>query len=94
MSIATTGDLTIKPRRRRTSKGDKSPARHGAEKTKVSFYLSVDAARKLGVHALWMDKDRSQLVEELIQTHLREFIVSHRGGNARDTLEDRQDGAA
>ncbi|MBV8267996.1 MAG: hypothetical protein JO252_16855 [Planctomycetaceae bacterium] len=91
MSIATANDPVAKPRRRRSAAGDKSPVRHGALKTKVSFYLTVDAARRLGVHALWKDVDRSQLVEELIQTHLREFVVSHRGSNARDTGEDRQE---
>ena len=45
---------------------------------KVGLYLSLDAARRLGVTATMEGLDRSQIVDELIRTHLRKYVVQVR----------------
>ena len=49
-------------------------------KVKATIHLSVEADKRLSVHATMMDMDRSELIESLIQQHLRRFVVSDRGG--------------
>lgn len=98
MSLATAVVVSAslpKPTRRPRKSGDKEMIRHGAEKTKVSLYLSVDAARRLAVHATMLGADRSEVAEELIQAGCRRWIVSERGSRAQaDSQEDRQEGTA
>jgi hypothetical protein len=52
----------------------------GAAKVKTTIHLSVEASERLGIHAIKMGMDRSELVEWLISQHLRRYIVSDRGG--------------
>jgi hypothetical protein len=52
-----------------------------AAKVKATIHLSVEADQRLSVHATMMKMDRSELVESLIQQHLRRFVVSDRGGS-------------
>jgi len=58
----------------------KASARPAAAKVKSTIHLSVEASQRLTVHAAMMGMDRSELVEKLINDHLRRFVVSDRGG--------------
>jgi hypothetical protein len=66
------------------SKSRRRPAvkpmkRQGDKPVKKGFYLSLDAARRLGVTATMEDRDESGIVDELIRTHLRKYVVHVRG---------------
>jgi hypothetical protein len=76
MSLATLTDVTAKPRRRLVNK---STQKHHAKSVKVGLYLSVEAARRLGITATMEGSDKSAIVDELINTHLRKYVVSVRG---------------
>jgi hypothetical protein len=79
--------------------GQKSRRRQVARSTrkqverpiKVGLYLSLDASRRLGVTATMEGLDRSQIVDELIRTHLRKYVVQVRsernGGEAPEEPE-------
>jgi hypothetical protein len=72
-----TAETAPKPRARKASK----PAqRQASPKTKATFYLSADAVKRLGLHAVMLGTDRSALVEQLILDSLRRFRVSDWGG--------------
>ncbi|WP_076351836.1 ribbon-helix-helix protein, CopG family [Paludisphaera borealis] len=58
----------------------KAVNRQAAAKVKATIHLSVDSSQRLTIHAAMLGLDRSELVEQLIQTHLRRFVVSDRGG--------------
>ena len=66
-----------KPRKRA---GGKAATRPAVSKVKATIHLSVEASQRLTVHAAMMGMDRSELVEKLIELHLRRFVVSDRGG--------------
>ena len=66
-----------KARKRSTAK---TQARLTASKVKATIHLSAEASQRLTVHAAMMGMDRSELVESLINNHLRRFVVSDRGG--------------
>ena len=66
-----------KTRKRSASKPPKSS---GGVKVKATIHLSVEASQRLTVHAAMLGMDRSELVESLINQHLRRFVVSDRGG--------------
>jgi hypothetical protein len=65
------------PRTRRRSVA-KSTRKQGEKPVKVGLHLSLDAARRLGVTATMEGVDRSQIVDELIRTHLRKYVVQVR----------------
>ena len=65
-----------KSRKRATAK---AATVQGAAKVKATIHLSVEADKRLSVHATMMEMDRSELVESLIVKHLRRYIVSDRG---------------
>jgi hypothetical protein len=73
-----------KARRRAAAK---TPARQAAVKVKATVHLSVEASQRLTVHAAMMGMDRSELVEKLINDHLRRYVVSDRGGQGDTTSE-------
>ncbi len=50
------------------------------QKVKATLHLSAEADKRLSVHATMMDLDRSELIERLINDHLRRYVVSDRGG--------------
>jgi Ribbon-helix-helix protein, copG family len=58
----------------------KAANRSAAGKVKATIHLSVEASQRLTVHATMMGMDRSELMESLINQHLRRFVVSDRGG--------------
>ncbi len=66
-----------KPRKRSSAKASLRPS---ASKVKATIHLSVEASQRLTVHAAMLGMDRSELVEKLINDHLRRFVVSDRGG--------------
>jgi len=77
MAEESMGTETGKPRKRQSVKAAPRPA---ASKVKATIHLSVEADQRLNVHAAMMRMDRSELVESLINQHLRRFVVSDRGG--------------
>jgi hypothetical protein len=58
----------------------KPAARQAVSKVKSTIHLSLEASRKLDIHATMMGLDRSALVEKLVHDHLKRWIVSDRGG--------------
>jgi hypothetical protein len=70
-----TEDQVPKSRRRPVAK---STRKQGEKPVKVGLYLSLDAARRLGVTATMEGVDRSQIVDDLIRTHLRKYVVQVR----------------
>lgn len=67
-----------KPRRRSSSKTASRPT---GSKLKCTMHLSVEASQRLDIHCTMMGMDRSELVESLINQHLRRYVVSDRGGS-------------
>ena len=59
----------------------KAAIRQSVAKVKATIHLSVEASQRLSVHAAMTGVDRSELVESLIQQHLRRYVVSDRGGS-------------
>lgn len=66
-----------KARKRPAVKAASEPS---AKKVKSTIHLSREADQRLDIHCTMMGYDRSGLVEHLINTHLRRFVVSDRGG--------------
>ena len=66
-----------KARKRLTAK---AVTGQGAAKVKATIHLSGEADKRLSVHATMMEMDRSELVEKLINDHLRRYVVADRGG--------------
>jgi hypothetical protein len=58
----------------------KAGSKLAASKVKATIHLSPEASQRLSVHAAMTGMDRSELVESLIVSHLRRFVVSDRGG--------------
>ncbi len=71
-----------KPRKRQSGK---SAGRAGGGKVKSTIHLSVEASQRLDIHATMTNLDRSALVEQLINLHLRRWVVSDRGGSESPT---------
>lgn len=53
----------------------KPSGRAVAHKTKVTLCLDAEAARRLGVFAVMVGRDRSDIVSELVRDHLKRFRV-------------------
>ena len=64
-----------KPRRRSAAKPPKS---QDAKKVKVTYYLSPEAIRRIGIAATMEGEDKSAIVERLVHEHLRKWVVSCR----------------
>jgi hypothetical protein len=77
MDDSSSGPETGKARKRTTAK---PVARSSVSKVKSTIHLTRDASVRLDIHCAMMDMDRSELVEFLINQHLRRFVVSDRGG--------------
>jgi hypothetical protein len=56
-----------------------------AAKVKATIHLSVEADKRLSIHSTMMEMDRSELVEFLIVTHLKRYIVQDRAKPDGDT---------
>jgi hypothetical protein len=71
------GQQPAKPRKRQSGKPADRPS---VLKVKSTIHLSVEASQRLDIHCTMMGFDRSELVEKLINDHLRRYVVSDRGG--------------
>lgn len=58
----------------------KTASRPVVNKVKATLHITAEASTRLTIHATMLGVDRSELVESLIQLHLRRFVVSDRGG--------------
>jgi len=65
-----------KSRKPRVAKATKP--QDAKSKTKISAYISLESARRLGIHATMTDQDRSQIIDGLIRDHLRDWVVQYR----------------
>lgn len=70
----------LPPAKSRKRGGGKAAERPAGSKVKSTIHLSLEASRKLDIHATMMGLDRSALVERLIHDHLKRWVVSDRGG--------------
>ena len=77
MDSEAAGPETGKTRKRVATK---PAARQTVTKVKSTLHLTREASIRLDIHCAMMDMDRSELVESLINQHLRRFVVSDRGG--------------
>jgi hypothetical protein len=59
----------------------KLPIRQTVSKVKSTIHLSIEASQRLDIHCTMMGFDRSEMVEKLINEHLRRYVVSDRGGS-------------
>lgn len=83
MTEAPVAPSTRKPRRQVA----KSTARPVEPKVKTAVLLSPEAMRRLGVTALMTGKTHSDLIEELIQTNMRRFVIQDRGRDSDASVE-------
>jgi hypothetical protein len=67
-----------RPRRSRIARSTKGQDAKG--KVKIAAYVSVDSARRLGIHATMTGQDKSTVIDHLIRDHLRRYVVQDRGG--------------
>jgi hypothetical protein len=66
----------------------KAASGQGSAKCKVTLHLSSEADKRLSIHSTMMEIDRSTLVELLIQTHLKRWVVSDRGSGGEAASGD------
>jgi tartrate dehydratase alpha subunit/fumarate hydratase class I-like protein len=59
------------------------------KKVKSTIHLTAEASQRLDIHVAMMGPgiDRSSLIENLINTHLRRYVVSDRGGSSPEADE-------
>ncbi len=64
----------------------KASNRLAPKKVKSTIHLTVEASQRLDIHVAMMGPgmDRSSLIEQLINTHFRRYVVSDRGGSASE----------
>jgi hypothetical protein len=82
-------------RRARVTRATRPPKGKGDEPThKVSFYLSADVCKRLGVAASMEETDKSTVVENVLKVALKRWVVSDRAKSAdrldRAGEEDRE----
>lgn len=68
-------DQTTKPLRRQVARSPKRPA---AKSVKKGIYLTLENARRLQVTSAWDCRSDSDVINELIERHLRGLVVSDR----------------
>ena len=91
MAVESTETISSKTRKRSSAKTASRPL---ASKVKATIHLSVEASQRLTVHAAMMGMDRSELMESLINLHLRRFVVSDRGGGESSNAGTAESGNA
>lgn len=91
MGLDSSGQQPAKPRKRQNGKPSDRPT---ATKVKSTIHLSLEASQRLDIHCTMMGFDRSELVEKLINDHLRRYVVSDRGGPENASQEAGQGEAA
>jgi hypothetical protein len=70
-----------KARKSRVTKATKQQDAKG--KQKMSVYISVDSARRVGITATMTGRDKSQVIESLIQAGLRDWVVQYRPASVK-----------
>ena len=71
---------TVEPKRPGRTKGPKAPAAEMHLKSKqVKLTLKPKSQKLLGATALGTGQDWSTIVNELIETHLGDWVLSYRG---------------
>lgn len=84
--------------RARKGKAAKAPKlQDSKKKVKLSIYVSLESARRLGIHATMTSLDRSSIVDSLIREHLRDWVVQYRPagkGGELDSVEPPADAPA
>ena len=76
----------------RRGRGNKSTRPQEAKsKVKIAAYVSLESARRLGIHATMTDQDRSTIIDSLIREHLRDWVVQYRpsSNKSSDDSEER-----
>jgi hypothetical protein len=82
MGDETAGQESAKTKKRAATK---TPVRPAASKVKSTIHLTLEVSQRLDIHCTMMGFDRSEMVEKLINDHLRRYVVSDRGGMANPT---------
>jgi hypothetical protein len=96
LAVAASPEALTHPvgRRTKTPRATRPASRQGDTKPKkVSFYLSPESLKRLGIHATMEGKSQSALVEELVQGYLRRYEMPRAARSTSsilDTTEDRQ----
>ena len=81
-------------RRARVPKATKT--QDAKSKVKIAAYISLESARRLGIHATMTDQDKSSIIDALIKEHLRDWVVQYRpsgGTKAGEELGPEADSA-
>jgi hypothetical protein len=77
-------DEPTEPKRETRSESKKSrvakspKGQDSKSKVKIAAYISLESARRLGIHATMTGKDRSTIIDALIKEHLRDWVVQYR----------------
>ena len=87
--MQTIAAVEAKPLKRRSTK--KTPQPTTPAKQKLTLYVSVEASKRLGVHATMFGTDQSALVESLINDGLKRFVVSDRAKPDGDVVRHGHD---
>ena len=66
------------PKSRKSRVAKSTKAQDAKSKVKISAYISLESARRLGIHATMTDQDRSAIIDGLIRDHLRDWVVQYR----------------
>jgi hypothetical protein len=99
MSLATSLDAPVSAVTR-SAKASKATSRRSSQVSekprKVSFYLSPEAIRRLGVAASMLDTDKSKVLETVLQSSpvLKRFVVSDRSKADADAPSIGESGAS
>lgn len=76
MIVEATDSPVAKSRRRSVTRSLKPQVERSV---KIGLYISPASARKLGATALMENRDRSEIIDELISRHLTRYVVQDRG---------------
>ncbi len=72
----------------RRGRGNKSPkTQEPKSKVKLAAYVSLESARRLGIHSTMTGQDRSTIIDNLIREHLRDWVVQYRPSSAKGSEE-------
>ena len=84
-----TSGETAEPKARKPRVAKSPKPQDAKSKVKISAYISLESARRLGIHATMTDQDKSAIIDGLIKEHLRDWVVQYRpsgGTKAGDDL--------
>jgi hypothetical protein len=78
--------------RTRARRGTAVQMQRVAIKTRKYLSMDIDAAQRLGVHALMSGRNEGEIVTELVRAHLRDYHV--RRGASRESGDESAEAAA